>query len=187
MKRKNIGYIFSLAIISILLTGIFTSSCIANENNHGKITKLENSDDIIIYRFGPDKNIEKVMTIKETADKDNAVKVAADKCEELLCNDPEMQEFIGSLEGLKLKVESKGNGIHFAVFRPMMRIKPILRASIFFRYFNDDCYTKVNNQTLAEGPHKGSILGFIGYVGFSTRLIGKTVINGYSLLRVNIK
>lgn|GEM_PF-3822626 len=187
--KSNIRYFVLWATVFILLAEIFsfTSIVVAQKYNREEINKLENSDEIIIYRFGPDRTIEKVITIEESEDTTDVTKVAADECEKLCSNDPEIQQFIDSDEMLYFKVESKGKGIHFALFRPMMRIKPVLRAGIFFRYFNEDCYTKVNNQTLAEGPHKGSILGFVGYAGFSTRIIGKTVIYGYSLFRVNVK
>ena len=111
-------------------------------------------------------------------------------CKELLGTDEEIQQFVETESNSNIKVESKGKGFHFAAFRPMCRFLPVFRSFIFYQYVgfnNEDAYTKADNLTLAEGPHKGSIMGFIGYAGFSTRIYGQTVICGYSLFRISVK
>jgi hypothetical protein len=150
----------------------------------------EDSETIIIYRFGPYGRITTVpYDIGQAVTTDVSEKVM-EICKELLKTDEEIQQFVNTKSALHFKVESKGRGFHFAAFRPMLRFLPVLRSYIYYRYVcfnNEDAYTKADNQTLAQGPHIGSIIGFIGYAGFSTRIFGRTVIYGYSLFRINVK
>lgn len=188
MKEKNKVFAVGIIIFFLLLEIIpSTSIGLSNMNNQQLLNKVENFEEITIYRFGLDKSIKPIVQIKESKDANDVSTKVAEKCRELCKNDFELQKFIDSENIFFTKVESKGKGIHFAIFRPMLRFKPVLRASIFYRYFYEEDYTKADNNTLAQGPQKGSIIGFIGYAGFSTRIIGYTVIYGYSIFRVNVK
>ncbi|MGF3553940.1 MAG: hypothetical protein ACQXXF_01510, partial [Thermoplasmatota archaeon] len=142
---------------------------------------------IIIFRFGPDGNVETTKTSIEINDKSNVLEAIRNKCNELYENDEELQQALDEKEDFSIKIESRGYGFHFAFFRPMRQSKLMLRSVILYRYFNDEDYTKVNNQTIATGPHKGRILVFVGYICFSDRFFGYIVIKGYSVFRIDIK
>lgn len=193
MEKKKREELIAVGII-ILFLGIAalpsTSAGLLKMQPLRVTLKVENVEHFIIYRFGADGSVKRMLVPPGIENADDLTKALAETCKELCETDTELQHFIKSDAEFFMNVESRGKGFHFALFRPMMRLKPILRVAIFYRYirfFNDDAYTKVGNNTLAEGPHRGSILGFIGYTGFSTRLIGSVVINGYSMMRVNVE
>jgi len=142
---------------------------------------------ITILRFAPDGDTKTIAINIKTDDISNIPEIIKEKCNELDDNDKEMQQLIDEKDIIYQKIESQGHGLHFAIFRPMVKFKPILRVSLFYRYFNDEDYTILNNETTFLGPQKVRVLGFIGYVGFSTRFLGDFSINGYAVYRIDIK
>jgi|GEM_PF-1713347 len=176
------------AIAAFLITALFFGLALSSFSTMGSSkTGTQTVQSIIIFRFGPDGNVKTTKANIELNDKSNALEVIRDKCNALYDNDKELQQILYKWGGFHSKIESQGYGFHFAFFRPMKRSKLMLRSMIFFRYFNDTDYTKVNNQTIVIGPHKGRVIGFIGYVCFSNRFFGYTVIDGYSVFRIDIK
>ena len=143
-------------------------------------------EDIMVFRFGPDGSIKRIDPNVETLDEQDFSDALYEKFVTISEEDSDLQSFVKSDTDIIKKVESKGKGFHFAIFRPMMRIKPVFRSVLMYRYFYDEDYTKVDNHTLAQGPHKARILGFVGYAGFSTRFFGRVVIYGYSTFRIDV-
>jgi len=143
-------------------------------------------EDMVVFRFGPDGSVKRIDPHIETCDEQDASDTVYDKFIELSEEDNELQHFVKFDSDFIVKVESKGKGLHFAIIRPMIRIKPVFRSVLMYRYFYNEDYTKADNHTLAQGPHKARILGFVGYAGFSTRFFGRVVIYGYSTFRIDV-
>lgn len=188
MKKINVISVF-LASALLLVLAILPSSYAGfyKEDKISSNVKESTVQNIIILRFAPDGDVKTTAMDIEIDDISKISEIIEKKCNELNENDKEMQQLIDGKENFYKKIETQGHGFHFAFFRPMKQSKPILRSAILYRYFNDEDYTKVNNQTVALGPQKGRILGFIGYVGFSVRFFGYVAINGYSIFRIDIK
>ena len=176
------------AIIVFAVIALFFGLAILPSSN-ASLSKIDAStaQDIIILRFESDGNLITTKTSIEASNKSNFLETIRKKCNGLYENDEKLQQFIDKKGDSYTKIESQGYGFHFAFFRPMRQSKLIFRSAIIYRYFNDEDYTKANNQTIALGPHKGRILGFIGYVCFSDRFFGYAAINGYSIFRTDIK
>jgi hypothetical protein len=180
---KTVNAAIVLAVIALFfgLAMLPSSSAVISETDSYTI------QNIIIFRFSPDGDVKTITTNMETNNKFNVSETIVKKCNALYQNDEELQQFIDKKGDSYPKIESQGYGFHFAFFRPMKQSKLMLRSMITYRYFNDEDYTKLNNQTIALGPQKGRIVGFIGYVCFSDRFFGYASINGYSILRTDIK
>jgi hypothetical protein len=176
------------AVIVFAVIALFFGLAILPSSSAG-ISKADANtvQDIIILRFEPDGNVITTKTTIEIDDKSNALETIRKRCNALYENDEGLQQFLDKKGDSYTKIESQGYGFHFAFFHPMRQSKLIFRSAIIYRYFNDEDYTKANNQTIALGPHKGRILGFIGYVCFSDRFFGYAAINGYSIFRTDIK
>ena len=156
---------------------------------YGNISHLDKrpmEEDMVVFRFGPDGSVKRIDPNIEILDKQDFSDVLYKKFVTLSEEDNDLQNFVKFDPDIIRKVESKGKGLHFAIFRPMIRIKPVFRSVLMYRYFYDEDYTKVDNHTLAQGPHRARILGFVGYAGFSTRFFGRVVIYGYSTFRIDV-
>lgn len=188
MKKIYVISVF-LASALLIVLAILPSSYAGfyKEDKLNSIVKESTIQNIIILRFAPDGDVKTTAMDIEIDDISKISEIIEKKCNELNENDKEMQQLIDEKENFYKKIESQGYGLHFALFRPMVKFKQILRASIFYRYFNDEDYTNINNQTILSGPQKVRILGFIGYVAFSVRFFGYVAINGYSIFRIDIK
>lgn len=188
MKKIYVISVF-LASALLIVLAILPSSYAGfyKEDRFNSNVKESTVQNIIILRFTPDGDVKTTAMDIEIDDISKISEELEKKCNELNENDKEMQQLIDEKENFYKKIESQGYGLHFALFRPMVKFKQILRASIFYRYFNDEDYTNINNQTILSGPQKVRILGFIGYVGFSGRFFGYVAINGYSIFRIDIK
>ena len=193
IRLRNVWrYISVIIVVPILLLTItpLTEADIGTGETQTLFTPPENSETIPIYRFAPDGRITIVPYEIEQDIPTDVSEQVMEICKELMEMDEEIQQFVKTKSALHFKVESRGKGFHFAALRPMHRFLPMLRSYIYYRYIrfnNEDAYTKVDDLILAQGPQKGSVIGFVGYAGFSTRIFGKTVVYGYSLFRINVK
>lgn len=178
--KKNMIIIFGF-------TALFLGLAILPATSLGFSETFMNQDDtveeIIIFRIGPRGTMKKTAIHMDTTD---ITETLGTKCRELFENDDELQQFTDENIFFR-QVESQGYGFHFSMFRPIFLSRFLFRSTIRFRYFYEDAYTKIDNQTLATGPHKGRILGFIGYICFSKMFFGDVTIYGYSTFRIDIK
>ena len=189
---KNYRKILVCGIIVIFLGLVSYPSITAGitNNDFSSNHKYENEyNDLVLYRFGSEESIEKIGSLNDLEMKDLSLSQITDQCEELFGEDNEFQQLVDYNSANIIKVRSWGTGFHFALFLPMFRYLPRFHSQIIFRYIrnmNEDAYTSLNNVTF-HGPQKGSIIGFLGFGVFSTRIFGKMAIYGYALMRVDIK
>ena len=181
MKSKCKLIAIGAALLFITLT-IMTPVC----GNISQLNTKPTEEDMVVFRFGPDGRVKRIDPNVEILDEQDFSDALHEKFVTLSEEDNDLQNFVNFDPDTIRKVESKGKGLHFAIFRPMIRIKPVFRSVLMYRYFYDEDYTKADNHTLAQGPHKARILGFVGYAGFSTRFFGRVVIYGYSMFRIDV-
>lgn len=187
MKTINIIIIFGIVSLFLGLTILPSSNAEFTNLDASDFKMKEHSiQNVVILRFGPDGDLKTTKINIEIGDKSDVSEAINEKCNELYENDKQLQQFINE-RSIYQKIESHGYGYHFSIFLPMRQSKLIFRSAIIYRYFHDEDYTNINNQTLLLGPQKARILGFIGYICFSGRSFGYITINGYATFRIDIK
>lgn len=194
MNRK----IIAIGIISILLlTGLTTVSAVSDVKSLvttvgsvNKETKVTTSEKVMVYRYGPDGSVKKIKLNIEPKNGQSNLGAIEKKVERLLKNDKEIQQFIASEPKLSKKIYSDGIGLHCAFLPPLLGILSgciyydFLPRVVLYRYLSISIggvgKTFIDGKLVAEGPHRGLIGGFTGFLMFTPRLFGLTYINGYA-------
>lgn len=190
LLKKSIALMVCIFFVLTSMTAI--SESIVDEKN---ITIIEK---VTLLRYGPDGSVEPVIVeieLKEDQDIDNVI---AEKCNELLSLDQEIQDLLNNQTGVNRTsgvfkvVSSKGKGLHFKLKTRLRltlnkkltslklpRISVIPRKPLIYcNYVNDpNAYTEVspmfksdpNATKIVTGNHSVLALNFIGYTSWSGR------------------
>jgi len=205
-----------LISLAVLIPGLATASTVSIQDKQIIQTEEETTTQTFtIYRYGADGSVTPIDIDLEIDEEDDIGKVLADKCEELLNNDKEMQNF--SLKALKIgfasKVKSWGRGFHYkmkligklAVRFILIRLgMPFLQTMltnplVVCKYKNDEkAGTEITSIILnrtqnISGNHTVIVRNFIGYttwfgrVSFSPLDIIPRAFSGWAKLAICIK
>jgi len=199
LVKKSIAlFIFLLFIISaVTISSAATIKKEATINSEENLStqKINPVKEITLYRYGPDWTITPKKVMIKLVKEQDLGEAIANKCDELMENDIEIQNLIKKERDNETRILSKiwsvGRGFHFKTkirLQMVKRIKlfpflpPYFRTAIFiptnFCKYSKDPKAKTvitplsigsikfgENLTI-DGPHSVLTLGFIGYSGW---------------------
>lgn len=204
MNKLEKKFIVILVSLAFLNSGIATSSAITIQKN--KVGEQEEitseiaplTKTMTLYRHGIDGSVTPIEVTIDLEDGNDINEAIVDKCEELLENDEEIQNFLKEWNysgGVLCLVKSKGKGFHyqslllekllvrFLLFRlDLPRIHTLLsKPWIICRYKNDPTanttitplipllINKKENPRYMEGKHTVVCINFLGFTSWLRR------------------